>query len=110
MQDTTPAFHHNPSAQQSRLGSGDYAAFRDKQNEQFVDAETVAAFLSIRRAEVLKLTRERKIRGYAYKGRLRHVYRYRLSEVSEDFASFAYQPKGTIAAAAPVSQRRNSNG
>jgi hypothetical protein len=78
--------------------------------EQFVDAEAVAAFLSIKRAEVLKLTRQGKIRGYAYKGYVRHVYRFRLSEVSEDFATFAYQPKRTIAAAAPVSRRRNSNG
>jgi len=35
---------------------------------QVGSAETVAAFLSIRQAEVLKLTRECKIRGYAYKG------------------------------------------
>lgn len=79
-------------------------------HEPFVDAQTVAAFLSINRAEVLRLTREGKIRGYAYKGYLRHVYRYRLSEVSEDFAAFAYQPKGTIAGAALVRQRRKSNG
>ncbi len=80
------------------------------QQEPFVDAKAVAAFLSINRAEVLRLTREGKIRGYAYKGYLRHVYRYRLSEVSEDFAAFAYQPKGTIAGAALVRQRRKSNG
>jgi hypothetical protein len=85
-------------------------AFKHGQPERFVDAETVAAFLCIRRTEVLKLTRLGEIRGYAYKGQLRHVYRYRLSEVSEDFASFAYQPKGTIAAAAPGSRRRKSNG
>lgn len=78
--------------------------------ERFVDAESVAAFLSIPRADVLKLTRQGKIRGYAYKGYLRHVYRYRLSEVSADFAAFAYQPKGTIAGAALVRQRRKSNG
>ena len=44
--------------------------------ELFVDA-TVATFLAIRGAEVRKLSREGKIRGYAYRGRLRHVYRYR---------------------------------
>jgi hypothetical protein len=97
--------------QPSRSDSGDNVAVRHTQpEERFVDAETVAAFLSIRRAEVLKLTRQGKIRGYAYKGYLRHVYRYRLSEVGEDFAAFAYQPKGTIAAAALVRQRRKSNG
>jgi hypothetical protein len=65
---------------------------------------------SLPRPEVLRLTREGKIRGYAYKGRLRHVYRYRLSEVSEDFAAFACQGKGTMPEAASVSRRRESNG
>ena len=55
------------------------------------------------------MTREGKIRGYAYKGRLRHVYRYRLSEVSADFEAFASQPKRTMREA-PVSRRRKSNG
>jgi hypothetical protein len=80
------------------------------QQEPFVNPEAVAGFLSITRSEVLKLTREGKIRGYAYKGYLRHLYRYRLSEVSADFAAFAYQPKGTIAGAALVRRRRKSNG
>ena len=80
------------------------------QPERFVDAKAVAVFLSISRADVLRLTRQNKIRGYAYKGYLRHVYRYRLSEVAEDFAAFAYQPKGTIPGAALVRQRRKSNG
>ena len=80
------------------------------QPERFVDAKAVGAFLSISRADVLRLTRQSKIRGYAYKGYLRHVYRYRLSEVAEDFAAFAYEPKGTIAPAALVRQRRESNG
>lgn len=80
------------------------------QQEPFVDAKVVAAFLSISRADVLRLTRQGKLRGYAYKGYLRHVYRYRLSEVSADFAAFAYQPKRTIAGAALVRQRRKSDG
>jgi hypothetical protein len=78
--------------------------------ERFVDAETVARFLSLSRSEVLRLTRSGRIRGYAYKGYLRHVYRYRLSEVAEDFSTLVYQPKGTIAAAALVRQRRKSDG
>jgi hypothetical protein len=57
--------------------------------EPFVDARAVSAFLSIPRPDVLRMTRESKIRGYPYRGRLRHVYRYRLSEVSEDFAALA---------------------
>lgn len=80
------------------------------QQEPFVDAKAVAAFLSISRADVLRLTRQGRLRGYAYKGYLRHVYRYRLSEVGEDFAAFAYQPKRTIPGAALVSRKRKSNG
>jgi Family of unknown function (DUF6522) len=81
------------------------------QPEPFVDAQAVAEFLAVRRAEVLKLTREGKIRGYAYRGQQRHVYRYRLSEVSSDFAALLTPVRCTIAAAAPVSQRRKlSNG
>ena len=57
-----------------------------------MDAGAVSAFLSISRPEVLRMTRDGRIRGYPYKGRLRHVYRYRLSEVSEDFAAFAHAP------------------
>lgn len=53
--------------------------------EPFVDPKTVSAFFPVPRAAVLRMTREGKIRGYAYKGRLRHVYRNRLSEVSADF-------------------------
>jgi hypothetical protein len=105
-------FHHNPIHfhQPSRPDSGDNAPICHTQEEPFVDPHAVAAFLSISRTEVLKLTRQGKIRGYAYKGDLRHVYRYRLSEVSKDFAAFAYEPKRTIAAAALVRPRRKSNG
>lgn|GEM_PF-2517066 len=80
----------------------------DSNLEPFVDAQVVAEFLSVRRSEVLRLTREGAIRGYAYRGRIRHVYRYRLSEVSEDFEVLGRN--ATIRTAAPVSQRRKSNG
>src|SRR5262249_51138967 len=79
------------------------------QLEPFVDPKTVSAFFSIPRADVLRMTREGKIRGYAYKGRFRHVYRYRLSEVSADFEAFASRPERTMREA-PVSQRRRPNG
>lgn len=78
--------------------------------EKFVDAEVVSDFLSIRREEVLKLTREKAIRGYAYRGIERHTYRYRLSEVSADFSAFLNDRRSTITAAAPVSRRKKSNG
>ena len=78
--------------------------------EPFVDAQAVAEFLSLRRPEVLKLTREGKIRGYAYRGRQRHVYRYRISEVSSDFAALIAPVQAKIPTAAPVSHRRKSNG
>jgi hypothetical protein len=78
--------------------------------EPFVDAKTVSAFLAVSRADVLRMTRDGKIRGYAYKGRLRHVYRYRLSEVSADFEGLVSH-KRTISEVAPVSRRREkSNG
>jgi hypothetical protein len=77
--------------------------------EPFVDSQTVAEFLAVRRAEVLRLTREGKIRGYAYRGQQRHVYRYRLSEVNTDFAALLTPVRCTIPEAAPVSQRRKSS-
>ena len=98
---------HKPGRREDSLSQTTQSSGK---HEPFVDANAVAAFLSISRAEVLRLTRQGKIRGYAYKGYLRHVYRYRLSEVGEDFAAFAYQPKGTIAGAALVRRRRTSNG
>ena len=78
--------------------------------EPFVEAEIVSAFLSIPRSEILRMTREGRIRGYPYKGRLRHVYRYRLSEVSADFKALASKPERTMRDVAPVSLRRKSNG
>lgn len=80
------------------------------QLEPFVDAQVVAEFLAVRRAEVLRLTREGKIRGYAYRGQQRHVYRYRLSEVSADFEALLTPARCIMTAAVPVSQRRKSNG
>ena len=77
--------------------------------EPFVDAKTVSAFLAVSRADVLMMTRDGKIRGYPFKGQLRHVYRYRLTEVSADFEALATH-KRTISEVAPVSRRRKSNG
>ena len=77
--------------------------------EPYVDADTVAAFLSDTRDSVLKLTRAGKIRSYPYKGRQRHVYRFRLSEVAEDMVAMRKPAQSTISPAAPV-RRRKSNG
>jgi hypothetical protein len=90
--------------------TGGTAAAPVSRLEPYVDAQVVAEFLAVRRAEVLKLTREGKIRGYAYRGQQRHVYRYRLSEVSADFEALLTPARCTMPAAAPVSQRRKSNG
>jgi hypothetical protein len=78
--------------------------------EPFVDEDTAAAFASMRRAELLKQTRQGKIRGYPITGRVRHQYAYLLSEVAADIVARGKEASGTIAAAAPVSRRRKSNG
>lgn len=56
------------------------------QFEQFVSVEVVSAFISTPGKEVLKLTREGKITGYPLFGKIRKRYRYRISEVTLDFA------------------------
>ena len=83
MQNTSTAFHHNssPHNQQSRPGSGDNAAFRDTQQEHFVDAAFAAAFLSLSRKHVLKLARLRKIPAYPIVFGSRAVWRFRISEL-----------------------------
>ena len=105
---------HNEKRQMAIAGCSlteERATATASQPEPYVDAQTVAEFLAVRRAEVLKLTREGKIRGYAYRGQQRHVYRYRLSEVNTDFAALLTPVRCTLPAAAPVSQRRkHSNG
>ncbi len=95
---------HRPVEDASNPRSQTFAGY-----ERFVDAAVVADFLSIRRDEVLKLSREGAIRGYPYRGQQRHTYRYRLSEVSADFAALLNARRSTITAAAPVSLRKKSN-
>ena len=69
-----------------------------------------ADFFSMLRADVLRLTCEGETCGYAYRGRPRHVYRYLNSEVSADFEGLLTPARYTMPVAAPVSQRRKSNG
>ena len=68
--------------------------------EPFVDAEAVAEFLSITRREVLKLTREGRITGYAISGQQRKTYKYRLSEVERDIKMMGSCPFDSSAKAA----------
>jgi hypothetical protein len=52
--------------------------------ERFVEADTVAEFLSITRREVLRLTRQGVITGFPISGKLRKTYKYRLSMIAEE--------------------------
>lgn len=54
--------------------------------EPYVDADRVALHLSSSRREVLKLTRMGVITGHPISGRIRHVYKFKLSEVDRDIA------------------------
>src|ERR1700730_5153140 len=51
------------------------------QPEPFVDADAVAAFLSIKRRQVLELARSGRIPAHPLLGSRRKVWRFRLSEV-----------------------------
>lgn len=77
--------------------------------ERFVNNEAVANFLDIPKKDVQKLTREEKITGYPYCGKVRKRYRYRLSEVARDFARLRKPSK--IAPSSPSdSEPENKNG
>lgn len=78
--------------------------------EPFVDEDTAADFACMKRPELLKQTRQGKIRGYPITGIVRHKYAFRLSEIATDIVARGKGASGTITPAAPVSKRRNSNG
>jgi predicted DNA-binding transcriptional regulator AlpA len=94
------------------------------QPEPFVDAEAVAAFLCIKRRQVLELARAGKIPAHPLLGSRRSVWRFKLSEVDAAVASgtrkpFAPPESGALAeelptrrmpVGSPRSQRRKSNG
>jgi hypothetical protein len=63
--------------------------------EPFVDADTVAEFLSTTRREVLKLTRCGIITGYPISGILRKTYKYRLSVVADEMTAFSKSNRRT---------------
>lgn len=51
--------------------------------EPYVDAEKAAEFLSIKKREVLRLTRSGELPGHPLPGRQRRTWRFRLSELAE---------------------------
>jgi hypothetical protein len=84
------------------------------QPEPFVDADVVAEFLCAERRQVLEMARRGLIPSHPLRVQgsgTRKTWRFRLSEVSDAIAERTENAaKDTIASAAPVSRRRNSNG
>jgi hypothetical protein len=90
------------------------------QPEPFVDADAVAAFLHIKRRQVLELARGGKIPAHPLLGSRRKVWRFKLSEVDAAVVSAANpNDDGALAeefsqrkmhSGSPRSQRRKSNG
>jgi len=52
--------------------------------EPFVDANTIAAFISEPRKNVIRMAREGKLTSYPISGRKRHTYKFKRSEVASD--------------------------
>lgn len=63
-----------------------------EQPEPYVDAKTVARFLSVTRRQVLGLARAGKIPAHPILGSRRKVWRFKLSEVDAAIASGTRQP------------------
>ena len=84
------------------------------QPEPFVDADTVAAFLSIERRQVLEMARRGVIPSHPLKAQgigTHKTWRFRLTEVADAVASARVKTaQSTIMPGSPVSQRRKSNG
>lgn len=97
---------------------------RSIQFEPYVDAEAVAAFLCVKRRQVLELARAGKIPAHPLLGSRRKVWRFKLSEVDAAVASGTRNPlapsesgalaekisESTMRGGSPCSQRRKSNG
>lgn len=86
---------------------GDQMAMNE---EPFVTEERVAEFLSVPVRKVLEHVRSGVLRAVPVSGKVRHRYRFRLSEVAEDMTALRKPVRSTIPPAAPTSQRRISNG
>jgi hypothetical protein len=84
------------------------------QPEPFVAADTVAAFLCIKRRQVLEMARRGVIPCHPLKAQgmgTRTIWRFRLTEVADAIVCGRGKPKqSTIAAAAPKSRRTKSDG
>ena len=78
-------FHHNSLRlnQPSRSDSGDNPAFHHTQPERFVDATVAAAFLSITRKYLLKLSRLGIVPAHPLGIGSRKQWRYRISELEK---------------------------
>jgi len=124
MQNTTTAFHHD-SPLLSRPHSGDNPAFKDAQKEHFVDANALAEHLSVKRRQILEMTRRGIIPGYPLGvGKSRMVWRYKISEVEAAIASGVLKPlscqkdraladatmRRTMPIGSPRSRKEKSNG
>jgi len=68
------------SVQQSSTGVKEMYAFI----EPYVDADTIASYLSESRKTVVKMAREGKITAYPFSGRTRFTYKFKRSEVAAD--------------------------
>jgi hypothetical protein len=87
--------------------------------EGYVDADAVAAFLSVERRQVLEMTRKGIIPAHPLgTGRSRRIWRYKLSEVDAAVVSGAHKDGAlarkssprTISPGSPRSQKEKSNG
>ena len=85
-----------------------------EQLEPFVDAGAVAAFLCVERRQVLEMARRGVIPSHPLKAQgegARSIWRFRLTEVADAVPGRSGKPaQSTIVSAAPMSQRRKSNG
>ena len=80
----------------SDLPDIDSRGFQRITQEGYVDADAVAAFLSVERRQVLEMTRKRIIPAYPLGvGQYRRVWRFKISEVDAAIASGIRKPSAT---------------
>ena len=85
----------------SDLPDIDSRGFQRITQEGYVDADAVAAFLSVERRQVLEMTRKGIIPAHPLgTGRTRRIWRYKLSEVDATVVSGAHKD-GALARKSP---------
>lgn len=57
-------------------------------HEPYVSADVVAQHIDETPTNVVKMARQKKITSYAFTGRVRHRYKFKLSEVERDLARY----------------------